>query len=428
MAPKSELGKCNGAATDNALSPFYALNYSFGMLLGADDFSTQQAYHRGKMRLHNAWLHRMGVIWGYDVKVDVGAGEVRVAPGLAVDGAGRELHLDAPACVSVGEWFEAHQSEVTATGDDKKKTFDAFVSARFRSCFTRQVPALLDPCEGAGGGTAYSRLFETVDLRLEPGAPPAPPPVANHRLRVLFGLEPAKSPDDDAVTAERDRIAALAAADQPPAYLAALRRFAALDSVDSGPASAAAGKQEIFPVSEDTPIVLAAIPGITVELRDGKWTLTAAGAPDVTIRPALLATATIQELLCGPLLAGAGTAAASSGPRVRPATVDIADQAIAFETDRDLLPESVKAAAFSVSVLDPANGWTKIDVNPPTLAARKVTVPLKKALAADARVRFIARGTGDAPLVGTDLAPLAGAVGAPPAPDGLDFLLMRKRS
>ena len=433
MASKSELANCSGAiAADNALSPFFALNYHFGMLLGVEDFSTQQAYHRGKMRLHNGWLHCMGVVWGFDVTVDLTAGEVRVAPGLALDAAGRELHLDAAACVNVGEWFEAHQSEVTATGDDNHKVFDAFVSVQFKSCLTRQVPALLDPCESAGGGTAYSRVFETIDLRLLPGPVPLAPPLANHRLRVLFGLEDPALPGDQDVVTERDRIANLAGNEQPVAFVTALRRFAALDSIDSKPAEGVNGKQESFPLPEDTPVVLALIKAIAVERRDGKWTLTG-GTPDVTVRPSLLSTFTIQELLCGPLMAGAGTAAASTGPRVRPDTVAVADLSIEFETDRDLLPESVKDRAFSVTVLDALKGWTDIGVAAPAVSGtpqRKVSVPLKKALAADARVRFIARGTGPAPILGADFVPLAGAAAGPPPrnADGLDFVLMLKRS
>ena len=62
------------------LSPFNALRYHFGMLLGVDDFETEQAYHRAKMRIHNAWLHRAGVVWGFDVRLDVPHGEIRVLP------------------------------------------------------------------------------------------------------------------------------------------------------------------------------------------------------------------------------------------------------------------------------------------------------------------------------------------------------------
>src|SRR5437762_10569591 len=87
------------------LNPFTALSYHFGMLLGVDDFETEQGYHRGKHALHNAWLHRDGVVWGLGVESDPVSGEIRVGPGLALDAAGNELHLDLPACLDVGRWW-----------------------------------------------------------------------------------------------------------------------------------------------------------------------------------------------------------------------------------------------------------------------------------------------------------------------------------
>ena len=60
MADTPDTTSCTAVAEDGALNPFYSLNYHFGMLLGVDDFATEQAHHAGKMRLHNAWLHRSG--------------------------------------------------------------------------------------------------------------------------------------------------------------------------------------------------------------------------------------------------------------------------------------------------------------------------------------------------------------------------------
>ena len=153
------------------LSPFYSLSYHFGMLLGVDDFETEQAYHRAKMRLHNAWLHREGVVWGFDVRLDTARGETRVLKGLALDAAGHELHLEGDACVNVGQWFAAHRDDADFD-PDKTETgvrFTAYVCVRFKACLTRQVPAMLEPCDNAAGnGTAYSRVFETVEILLRP--------------------------------------------------------------------------------------------------------------------------------------------------------------------------------------------------------------------------------------------------------------------
>lgn len=422
-------------------SPFYALSYHFGMLLGVDDFSTQQAYHRGKMRLHNAWLHRDGVVWGFDVQVDKEHGEIRVFPGFALDAAGHELHLEGSACVYVGDWFETHKNDpnlklIEDTPTQKK--FDAHVEARFKVCFTRQVPALLEPCAGAaGGGTAYSRLFETVDLRLVPGKAPqrTPPPLPYHRLRVLFGLEAPVLPADQLVLDARNAILQNASDAQPAEYLKVFRQLAALDEVELKPAQNADGTQTLLgPAAEDAPLMLADIAGLTIEQKDGKFAITAPDEADITIRPSHVATSTIQELLCGPLFRDVAGSGAAAGPRVLPESVTIADKTIEFQVDQDLQVQSVKKTAFSVTVFDEATGWQDFALaGDPTFAAgppKKVTVTLTRKLPAGARVRLIARGSGPEPILNTSFEPLEGAVGGPATPphEGRDFVSMTKRS
>jgi hypothetical protein len=90
------------AGAENGLlpvNPFCSLQFHFGMLLGVDDLETGQAYPRGKVRLHNAWLHREGVVWGFNVSFN-SRNELAVDPGLALDAAGHELHLDRQACLT----------------------------------------------------------------------------------------------------------------------------------------------------------------------------------------------------------------------------------------------------------------------------------------------------------------------------------------
>lgn len=437
MADTPDISTCpdTSAGREDSLSPFYALNYHFGMLLGVDDFATEQQYHHGKMRLHNAWLHRAGVVWGFDVRLDVAHGEIRVLPGLALDASGHELHLDADACVNVVEWFQAHKDDegfnptTTATGVE----FDAHVEIRFKACLTRQVPALLEPCEGGSGGTAYSRIFETVDIRLLPGKAPTPAAPPYHRLRVLFGLEAPVLPADQPVVDARNAVLALASEQQPAAYLQALRRLAAFDGIDLQPAkSSDDATRLLFPAPGDAPVVLADIAGITLDQSGANGSLKLTGGTvDVTVRPSHIATATIQELLCGPLFSNVGTSASASGPRVLPATVQITDSDIDFQLDKDLHAQSVTAEAFSVTTFTAAAGWQDVAFTP-TLASGppSVNLNLNTPLAAGMLVRLIARGTGPKPLLGTHLAPLAGAAGGPEPPphDGLDFVFMQVRS
>jgi hypothetical protein len=431
----------DGCADTSALlpvDPFTAVRYHFGMLLGVDDFETDQAYHRGKNRLTNAWSHRAGVLWGLGVKADLPSGEIRVESGLALDGAGEELHLDAEACLNVGAWFDAHKSDAgfvpaqTAGG----YTFAAHVEIKFHPCLTRQVPAMTEPCTGAAGDTAYSRVFETVELHLVPGAA-SPSSVPYHRLRLLFALEDpiqnagAVVPSDQEVLDARTHVLSLPATAQPTAYLEAFRRFAALDEIDLTPAQNPDGQggSLLFPVPDATPVVLANLTDISIAGQAGNWTLKAATV-DPTVRPSHVATATIQELVCGPLLSSFGALADAGGPRIDRGSVKTVGTSVTMTVVGPLEAASVVPAAFSVSAFGGA-GWTTLAVNTSVYSNVDNTITLTlAATGAGQLVRVIARGTGDHPLLGTNKIPLTGAVGGPAgtADDGNDFVLMQEGS
>lgn len=402
---------CSGDGSALPADPFTALRFHFGMLLGVDDFEVEQGFHHGKQRLHNAWLHRDGVVWGLGVQANLnGDGEIRVLPGLALDGAGRELHLDDAACVAVTAWYQQHEADVGATpAEDGSVTFDAYVLASYATCPMRPVPALAEPCAGMTTDTAYSRTYETVDLTLVPGDPPPPAAPPYHRLRVLFGLDAAGSDDDDVVAA---RSAALAAADPTAALLASFDTFAALDAIDLQPAAEPDEPATRYPVLESTGVVLARVPAITLAPggTDGTgWSLTSTGAVDYTVRRTLVATQAIQELLCG--------SEDAAGPTFDPAqaTLDSGAGTITLVATAPLEPTTVKQGAFSVSSFDA--GWTVQVVNNVALDAAGTTVTITMAaLPAGQTIRVVAAGTGPTPILGADLTPLGG---------GVDFVLMK---
>ncbi|HQR44159.1 MAG TPA: hypothetical protein PLX97_15795, partial [Gemmatales bacterium] len=296
---------------------------------------------------------------------------------------------------------------------------------------TRQVPALIEPCEGGAGGTAYSRVFETVDIRLVAGKAPTPAAPPYHRLRVLFDLEEPVLPADQAVADERSAILNLPSEQQPAAYLKALRKFAAFDEIDLQPAKDINDEVRLlYPQPGDFPLILADIIGITLNLDSNSGSLKLTGGEvDVTVRPSHIATATIQELLCGPLFSD--VVASASGPRVLPDTVQITDTGVSFQLDKDLQAQSVTTDAFSVTTFTDTEGWKEVTFiatlssGPPS-----VNLQLDTPLATGMLVRFIAKGTGPKPLLGTNLAPLAGAAGGTePTPyDGLDFVFMQTRT
>ena len=428
-------------------NPMQCLNYEFGMLLGREDFIVEQGYHRGKVRLHNAWLHREGVAWGYAVDLNPETDEIVVRRGLAYSPAGHELLLTTDVCVNVPLWLEKHRSDPgfeirTDEASPGVEIFDAYVTLAPSACLSRPVPSIAQTCGDAStsGGVAYSRVMEVIDIRLVPGLPPEPGPLPFHRLRVLFGIEQphideatnAATASDQEVLDARDNVLAQPEADQPAALLAFLRRFAALDSLEEKPWSdAGTGESSLTPSPEDTPIILATISGIRVQTgANGSGADLLEGTVDVTVRPTLIPTRTIQELLAGPAQSAAATPEAQ-GPRVVPSSVNSPDaETITFAFDADVQQASVSGESVQVSVLG-ESGWRVLVVTPTyDAASHMVSAHLDSAVAAGELIRLTVRGTGSTPVIGTNGAPLAGSADTPAGSthEGSDFVWMFRRT
>jgi hypothetical protein len=414
-------------------NPYTALQFHFGMLLGVDDLEVSQAYPRGKIRLHNAWLHREGVVWGFNVHFN-DRNELAVAPGLALDAAGHELHLDREACVDLGKWYGKNKDDpefTFTTTESGAVSFTVHVVARFRACLSRQVPAISAPCADGESDTAYSRAIETVELLLRPGKAPIKD-LEYHRLRILFALEPDDTTKYPEAAQARNDVLALSLEQQPAAYLAAFRRLAALDEIDLLPQQAATGASaSIFP-EDPTEVVLADVADIlVVPGANGDFTIsTPLPTIDLTVRPSHVATATIQELLCGPLFGAASSGGGTTpppptGPMVTDAK--IVENAIQLTVDRPLADATLAPAAFSVTSYAEDTGWSGAEIQGiSVLSTGVVAVELREAPSGKL-VRIIARGTGPAPLLAKDdLVPL-GAPGASGDDDGVDFVRMIPR-
>ena len=165
-------------------------------------------------------------------------------------------------------------------------------------------------------------------------------------------------------------------------------------------------------------------------MRPTGWAVTA-GAVDVTVRPSHVASAAIQELLCGAYL-GTTDSADAGGPRIDPASVTlVGTKQVTFRVDRDLHAASVKAPAFGVSYFREDTGWTETTVVAVSYdqPSKTVTATLKDAFDGK-RVRLLVRGTGKTPVLGTNFIPLAGASGGPAGTvdDGIDFVSMKARA
>jgi len=456
----SENQACNTALP---VDPFTALKPHFGMLLGVADFQTIDAYHRGKQWMHNAWLHRRGVVWGFKVSLSYEHNEIRVSPGLAIDGMGRELHLKQSVCLNLPAWLETHKGEPILIDnselDGNQLTLNAHIRIQFRACLARQVPALMEPCEGGGASSAYSRILETVEVELVPGLAPELGESGReqpfHGLRLLFNLEGPIEEDsaviesDQSILQIKEDILALDAVDQPKAYLLALRQIAALETMEMRPAINDVGEEiSRFPEGDDAFLILANLSDLVVE-----ETNFVSGEVDNSIRDAHIATSTIQELLCGPLFNAMAAEVADAGeddelesesaellvdaggPRIDPDDVELNDTTLLIShSGPRLLARSISLGnSVFLSRYDINDGWASVeadeidyDSSSKTIRANLMTPPTGELL------RIIIKGTGEQPVLATRAdsvrLPLAGHVdGASTSEhEGHDFVHMIK--
>lgn len=408
-------GDCTAA--DLPVNPFEALRVSYGMLLGEDDFRVLMGNPRGKTMLGSAWLHGSGVVWGFDVCLD-GLVSLRVSPGLAVDGLGRELAQDTTVCLDLRNWLAEHDRPDNQDGCEHR-TVHACVLAEF-GCFpARPVPTLADPCDVTRKHDDNSRVLETASVLLRPGhCPPRCRPY--HRVRVLLGLDEVGDDDEAGAKAQdaRRQVAEGPIDRRARELLWHFRRLAALDCAELRPArEPGVGTPTPFPVLEkDAPVVLACV---EIDLRDADGCTTVQEVRvDSTCRTALLPTATIQDLACGlaPALIGAGGVADAGGPRVLADGVAWADDGrICYVPVSAALNAGSLRRAITITSLS-GRGWVDEDIDTirydsdaPAIIVELADRPVNRL------VRLIVAGTGPTPVYGEDPAvPLAGLWGGPP--------------
>lgn len=381
-------------------TPFSALRATYGMLLGEDDFHVLAGNPRGKQMLHNAWLHGPGVVRGFAVGLEEKTGKLRVDPGLAVDGRGRELHLDEPKCVAV----EAVTDKATR-----------YLVARFRACQDRPVPAFSDPCDIDRTAMDHSRHRERIELALEEAAPgtghPDPVPGPYRGLRVLLGIDLARDTDVDQRAVDAlERVRERPVAERPEALVAAFRRIAAHDVTLLEPLPPDTGDYPDLPVEEDDEGILLA----EVTLEPGcrpVWT--------IECRRSLVATGTVQELTCalapGLLLDRPGLPL--GGPRVLRDTITWEDErTLVLEFSKPVQNATLTRETVTVSSIA-SSGWNveymeTLEPDPPGTTTR-CRVQLSRE-PRDPLVRLVVRGTGPTPVCDADGVPLAGCDDDPP--------------
>jgi hypothetical protein len=114
--------------------------YFTGQMLSAEELQLEQQYFIEQHKLHNRALHGFGIVSG--LKVTVSAGQIIVAPGMAIDCEGNELVVDS----------------------EEKVAVSGLTDLRIAYLGLRYVEKCVDPVPAATGGEEYSHIEDSFEL------------------------------------------------------------------------------------------------------------------------------------------------------------------------------------------------------------------------------------------------------------------------
>src|SRR5437763_3644364 len=89
------------------LDPSKRVNYTFGLVLGVEEFLQSDTYFLAKHHQENRLLHGYGTVCGLDVIGQISPQlEVQVTPAWAINPKGYEVHVKQLMCVQVNDWLQ----------------------------------------------------------------------------------------------------------------------------------------------------------------------------------------------------------------------------------------------------------------------------------------------------------------------------------
>ncbi|GAA3818829.1 hypothetical protein ACFS5L_24625 [Streptomyces phyllanthi] len=170
-----------------------------GQVLAAADLTATVEYARGLSARHARHLHEWGVAEGLGLVTEPRTDpvsndryvEVRVSPGYAVDGTGREVVLTEPVVLRESDFEEVNGADPAR--DKEKEPYPVFLAAADRE---PAAPARPDSCGGTGASTRVEESYEISFGRLgeertvaerQPPAIGDPPVGPSNPWRILLG-------------------------------------------------------------------------------------------------------------------------------------------------------------------------------------------------------------------------------------------------
>jgi hypothetical protein len=164
---------CLKTTTDNApLDVNKRVHYSFGMVLGVDDFHQEQEHLAWKQRISNALLHGYGTVCGLHVtanalETDV---EIRVSGGYAISPRGTWIWVDQDQCARLNDWLQANRDTFDPPLEAGNHT--VYVTLCYAECEADLVPIATQSCVTEEDSRAPSRTLESFRIDFSLNAPP----------------------------------------------------------------------------------------------------------------------------------------------------------------------------------------------------------------------------------------------------------------
>lgn len=161
------------------VDPTKHVNYTYGMVLGVDDFTQEFAYHSERDQWMTRDIDGYGTVVGLRVTVAKNANderEVIVSAGTAVNPRGQMICVPAAQCAVIDKWLavEANRKGAEAAADEllPGDPLSIYVVLCYRDCPVDKVPVPGEPCRSEDESLANSRLKDDfhLELRLKPPA------------------------------------------------------------------------------------------------------------------------------------------------------------------------------------------------------------------------------------------------------------------
>jgi len=161
---------CQNASPNlQKLDPLKRVNYTFGLVLGVEEFVQSDTYFLAKHHAENRLLHGYGTVCGLDVvEQTTPVLEVQVTPGWAITPRGQEIKVPQLMCVQLDQWLAANLASLQTVFAQTAPpaTLNLCVVLCYRECKTDTVPIPGQPCQTQSSPTAPSRIADSFELML----------------------------------------------------------------------------------------------------------------------------------------------------------------------------------------------------------------------------------------------------------------------